>query len=50
MGVDTVVTVARLGGLAGGNLTPPTADRVGWELKEGPLFITGTEVKKKLRI
>lgn len=43
------MTVARLGWLAGGNLTPPTADRAGGVLKGGPLLIiTGTEGKKLL--
>lgn len=47
MGVDTVVTVAKLGWLTGGNLTPPTVGRVGWALKAGPLFIIpGTEGEK----
>ena len=38
MGVETVVTVARLGGLEGASFTPATEGRLGWPLKGGPGF------------
>lgn len=38
-GVEMVVTVAKLGWLEGGSLTPPAEGSVGWLPKGGPAFI-----------